>query len=78
MRDSKSQAREKEGDSIGDALLQREGQWILRASSIADAFCKIRKSEEKIEKRIENIETPIKTGKQTGNAVNSMIEITPF
>lgn len=74
----RDKAREKEGDSVGDALLQREDQWILRASSIADAFCKIQKNEEDIDNKLTNIETSIKTGKQTGNAGNSMIEITPF
>lgn len=70
--------REEEGDSFGDAVLEREDQWILRASSIADAFCKIEKSEANIESKIANIETSVNTGKPTDNAGNSIIEITPF
>lgn len=70
--------REGEDDSFGNAMLEREDQWILRASTIANAFEKIRKSQQNIDTKLTGIESSIKTRKPTGDAVSSMIEITPF
>lgn len=75
----RDKAREEEGNSsLGDAILQREDQWVLRATSIANAFAQIQKSEANIESKLTNIETSTKTGKKTVNVGNSTIEITPF
>lgn len=70
--------REAEGDSFGNAVLEREDQWILRASTIADAFSKIQSCEENIDKKFTSIETSLKTGKSTDDSGSTIIEITPF
>lgn len=74
----RDKARAEEDDSFGNAVLEREDQWILRASSIANAFSKIQSCEENIDKSLTSIKTSIKTGKPTDNSDNSIVEITPF
>lgn len=75
----RKKAREKEENgSLGAAILQREDLWRKRATTIADAHEKGLKHEADIDNRLTHIEASIKTGKPTGNAGNSIIEITPF
>ena len=74
----RDKSREKEYNGFANAIVQREDEWIKRATAIVEEYKKSLKREEDIDNRLTNIETSIKTGKPTGNGDNSIIEITPF